>query len=345
MEKPKDRDFIETTEGLIFCVIGYLHPPDRYTSYLKYVPESSGKWSKGEARYSRVIPYYHVSQVESTYEYLRKNHPKYMFDCPVRNITISSVPKGNVFRYYKPRDRLEEILEKGPKDKLENTLNELVTILTGLSGLKPNDLGLTGSILTGSHNIEFSDIDLTIYGKKESSILKETIIEMRSEESIIQPFNAAKKMLWSQTRSDRFSISIDELMEFAERRWNYGIFRDTYFSIHPIRTDNEIKERYGDYIYKQICEVTGDARVTNHSESFFLPSKYGVKDVEINAEHGDITEIVSYEGLYSDMFVSGEYIEFKGILEQLKGKETRQRIIIGGSGSTNSYIKRINPPR
>jgi predicted nucleotidyltransferase len=343
MEKPKDRDFIEATEGLLFCVIGYLHPPDRYTSYLKYIPESTGKWSKGNIRYSRVIPYYHVSQVESTYEYLRENYPQYLYDCPVRNITISSVPKNYVARYYRPKNRLIDIFENGPMDKLEDTLYELVTILSGLSGLKPSDLGVTGSILTRNHNAEFSDIDLTVYGKKASNLLKETIIGLRGEDSIIQPFNAAKKMIWSQTRADRFSININELMGFAERRWNYGIFRDTYFSIHPIRTDIEIDERYGDYIYKQIGEVTGVGLVTNNSESIFLPARYSVKDVKINADYGDVTEIVSYEGLYSDMFVAGEFIEFKGILEQLKGREERQRIVIGGSGSSSSYIKRSNP--
>ena len=71
MEKPKDKDFIETIEGLLFCVVGYLHPPDRYTAYLKYVPSEGGKWKRGETRYARVLPYYHVSQVENTYGFLR----------------------------------------------------------------------------------------------------------------------------------------------------------------------------------------------------------------------------------------------------------------------------------
>jgi len=41
--KPKDRDFVETLEGLLFCVVGYLHPPDKYTAYLKYSPAAEGR--------------------------------------------------------------------------------------------------------------------------------------------------------------------------------------------------------------------------------------------------------------------------------------------------------------
>ena len=168
MKRPRDRDFVETVEGLLFCVVGYLHPPDRVTAYLKYVPEDGGKWSRGETRYTRILPYYHVSQVEKTYDYLRENHPRYVFSCPVRNITVSSVPYEDVKRHYRPRERLASIVEEGPKDDLEYRLRDLVTILTGLSGLKVGDLGVTGSILTESHNPDFSDIDLTVYGAEAS---------------------------------------------------------------------------------------------------------------------------------------------------------------------------------
>src|SRR5947199_7270211 len=42
--RPKDRDFVETREGFFFCLVGYVHPPDRYLAYLKYTPAAAGKW-------------------------------------------------------------------------------------------------------------------------------------------------------------------------------------------------------------------------------------------------------------------------------------------------------------
>ena len=340
MERPKDRDFVETEEGLLFCVVGYLHPPDRYTAYLKYAPSGEGEWSRGETSYRRVIPYYHVSQVEDTYDLLRELYPQYLHRCPVRNITVSSVPKTSVREYYRPRERLQELLEE-PRDDLEWKLNDLTTILCGLSGLDSGDMGVTGSLLTRSHNPAFSDMDITVYGLEASRRLKETILETRREESAIQSFNAAKKHVWSRSRAGRFYLSIEELMEFAERRWNYGVFGDTYFSIHPVRNEDEITEEYGDNTYEQRGEAEGVGVISDASESIYLPAIYGLEDVRLEGSGTfDIEQIVSFEGLFCDMFTAGERVEFRGILERVSGKENHNRIVIGGAGSRPSYIKR-----
>lgn len=341
MEKPKDRDFIETTEGLLFCVVGYLHPPDRYTAYLKYVPSVDGKWRRWGTGYARVLPYYHVSQVENTYGYLQENHPRYMYRCPVRNITVSSVPLVNVERYYRPRSRLEAILRDGPRDDLEDKLISLLAILSAFTGLDINDLGVTGSMLTETHNPEFSDMDITVYGARETELLKEAIIRIRGEEEVIQPFSSAKWEEWSMSRAGRFPLSFEELMMFTERKWNYGVYKGTYFSVHPVRTDEEITEKYGDFTYWQSGEVSGEAEISDSSESIYLPAIFRVDDAKISGgNHVEITEIVSYEGLFCDMFEPGERVEFKGILEQVSDGETKHRVVIGGAGASPSYIKR-----
>jgi len=342
MEKHKDKDFVETVEGLLFCVVGYLHPPDRYTAYLKYVPSEGGKWSREETSYARVLPYYHVSQVENTYGFLKENYPEYLYDCPVRNITLSSVPRDRVKTYHRPRERLSGIMDEGSQDELEWKLTDLITILAGLSGLKTRDFGVTGSMLTASHSPEFSDMDVTVYGQAASLRLKETILETREEESLIQPFNASKKEVWSRSRTERFPLGFSELMDFAERRWNYGVFRDTYFSVHPVRTDDEITESYGDFTYKQEGMVTGRATIADSSESIYLPAIYIVENVETErGPEAEITEIVSYEGLFCDMFEEGEIVEFGGVLERVEGKQSHLRVVVGGAGSRPSYIKRV----
>jgi predicted nucleotidyltransferase len=282
--------------------------------------------------------------VEGTYGYLEESHPGYIFDCPVRNITISSVPKASVKQYYRPRERLKSIFEDGPRDDLESKLVDLVTILSGLSGVGVDGIGVTGSILTGNHSPKFSDMDIAVYGAETSSRLKEVILGMRNEHNLIQPFNAAKKELWSRSRMDRFPLGLGELMEFAERRWNYGIYSDTYFSLHPVRTDGEIREEYGDNTYRQIGSVTGRATVSDSSESIFLPAIYAVDNIKTDGnEDAEITEIVSYEGLFCDMFDEGERVEFSGALERVTGRRNYYRVVVGGAGSQPSYIKRIAP--
>ncbi len=336
--KPKDRDLIETHEGLLFCVVGYLHPPDRYTAYLKYVPASEGKWTRGEEAYSRVVPYYHVTQVENTYSILKDKYPKYLFNCPVRNILVSSVPHEDVLRYYHPKERLHSILREGAKDALEEKLVSLVEFLKEETGLSYSDFGVTGSILTITHNPSFSDIDLTLHGLSAMKATREAILDTRRVNSKLEPFDDKQISEWCSVRTKRFPLSFDDLKLMARRRWNYGYYKKTYVSFHSIRLDSEIDETYGDFTYSPKGIVFGTASISDSDESVFLPAIYKIEKVDCESGF-DIKQLVSYEGMLSDIFRVGERVEFSGILEKVSGKDSFYRVLIGGSGSKDSYIK------
>lgn len=330
--KPKDRDFIQTVDDHLFCVVGYLHPPDGYTAYLKYVPSLDGKWERDGQRYSRTLPFYHVGQVENTYRYLKENYSQYLFDCHVRNISISWVPKNHVKQYYSAREKLQEIKGRGAKDSLERKLLDLSTVLEEKTGIK-NSLGVTGSILTGSHNPSFSDIDLTVHGYDASRKLIEVLGELIEEADLLKSVTPEEKEKWVRNRAEKFPLSIDDMRNIAEKRWNYGYFEDTYFSVHPIRTDEEITEHYGDNTYHRKKVVEGTATVSDNRDSIYLPAVYRVEGAD------EVSEVVSFEGLYGSLFEVGDRIQFKGILEEIKGRTPRNRVLVGGAGSPDSYIK------
>jgi hypothetical protein len=330
--KPKDRDFIQTVDDHLFCVVGYLHPPDGYTAYLKYVPSTDGKWGIDGRRYSRTLPFYHVSQVENTYMYIKERYPQYLFNCPVRNITISWVPKSQVKQYYHPRERLREIKSGGAKDSLEQELIDLSAVLVEKAGIK-NSIGVTGSILTGTHNPSFSDIDLTVHGYEASVRIMKALNGLKEDADTVKPVTPEEKENWVRNRAKRFPLGIDDLMRIAEKRWNYGYYEGTYFSVHPTRTDEEITEDYGDNTYHRIKVVKGTATVTDNRDSIYLPAIYGVEGA------GEVSEIGSFEGLYGSLFEVGDKVMFKGVLEEIRGKAPRHRVLIGGAGSPDSYIK------
>ncbi len=339
MDRPKDKDYIETVEGLIFCVVGYLHPPDRYTAYLKYIPETSGKWGRGQRRYGRALAYYHVTQVEATYKLLEKQYSQYLYDCPIRGIRISAIPKSRVKRYYRPRERLRTILRRGPLDPLEAKLLSLIELLSRASGLKASDFGVTGSLLLGIHNPKFSDIDLTVYGLEASRRVMEAL--RRGVDGLEAPSEGWLKD-WSRRRAGRLPLSLEKLMEIALRRWNQGFYEDTYFSIHPVRSDEEITEQYGSRIYRRLGQVEGEATIIDASEGIYTPAIYRVEDTSIRGEIvvDEIKEIVSYEGIFSGIFQEDERIGFKGILERVEGEgEKYYRIVVGAASSDGGYIK------
>jgi len=335
--KPKDRDFVETVEGHLFCVVGYLHPPDGYTAYLKYVTAPLGKWGRGTTRYSRALPFYHVAQVENTYEYLRRNLPQYLIDCPVRGFTVSWVPRASVKKYFWAQRGLREIRSRGARDSLEERLLGLADLLSEVAGVK--ELGVTGSLLTGIHNPDFSDMDLTVYGRKTSERLRDAVVRLKEEDGRIQPPSPEEVEAWCRERTGKFPLTINELRRVAESRWSYGYYEGTYFSVHPTKTDKEITEGYGDNTYRRLGEVRGTATVVDAGESIYLPATYIVEDAEIDGRGAEVTRLVSYEGLYGGVFKEGDRVEFRGVLEEVRGRAPLNQVVVGGAGSPSGYIK------
>ncbi len=336
--KPKDRDFVRTPEGMFFCVTGYLHPPDRYTAYLKYSPTSQGKWEDKDTAYRRELPYYHVRNVARTVDYLEDRYPAYVHDCPVRGFRFSMVPQDRVARYYVPQARLGDIL-RGPQDRLEEEVRALALNMATGATVDPSALGITGSVLIGLHNPEFSDIDLTIYGLDNAYRLREAL----REESVVGVRRLDRRFIadWSEGIAGRFPLTVEEARYLADRRWNYGTYRGRYFSVHPIRTDDEITETYGEHVYRSQGAGRIRATVVDGSEALFMPAIYRVADVE--RLEGDpavstVEKVVSYEGLYRDVVDDGAAIEARGTLETVDGEP--RRLVVGSMAlAGQGYVK------
>ena len=326
---------------MFFCVTGYLHPPDRYTAYLKYSPAPVGKWKSGEISYRRELDYYHVSKIADTIAYLERDYPQYVHYCPVRGIKFSMVPHRYVGEYYLPEQRLQEILE-APRDALEEEMCAFASDIATTTGIETSDLGITGSILLGMHNPQFSDIDLLVYGME--NVLKVRTALKTGGLDRIRPVDERTLEKWCASVAKRFPLSPGQARYLAGRRWNYGFFKDRYFSIHPTRKDDEIKENYGDRVYRGEKVARIRAIVTDASESLFMPATYRIDEVElIEVEPGmpraaPIREVISYEGLYRDVVDDGEEIEARGKLESVNQRYYRLVVgttMLGGKG----YIK------
>ena len=335
--KPKDRDFVQTREGMLFCVTGYLHPPDRYTAYLKYSPDPDGKWRNGQTGYRRELAYYHVSTVAETIRYLEAHYPHYVSDCPVRDIRFSMVPIGYVARYFRPQERLQEILSD-PRDSLEDEACALVAHLASVAGLSPEHLGVTGSLLTNTHNPAFSDIDLLVYGQANAARLKDRLGPEGTAEFRRPP--AEKLARWCERMARQHPLSLEEAAYLAQRRWNYGYFGPRYASIHATRQDDEISEQYGDRVYRGQGAARLRAVLLDVSESMFLPATYRVEGVEVldgDPAAAGVREIVSYEGLYCDIADTGAVVEAYGKLEAVNG--VPNRLVIGTMRPAGGFIK------
>lgn len=341
----RDRDFIETIDGLFFTVVGYVHPDEKILAYLKYYPGSGGKWSRSGSNYERAIKFYDIPHLKETLKILEKNWPKYLYKDELLNISFSAVPKDLIHVHYKPEEKLDKLLNSSKLDPLQRKTIDVATILSKKSGIKLQNFGISGSVLIDLHQTSFSDIDLITYGKKHGWMVKDALLSLiRSGGSKIEPF--PKNEVPTPSRQKRLSLMNEmQLKLFYDRKWNRGVIDGTPFSVNPVLAPNDIQDIYGKYRCEPLGIVEAEVKVTDSSESIFVPARYLVSAVKLNKnmKFNDVKEVISYDRDYGDIAYDGEQILIRGKLERVERLHDGiiyYRIVIGSiEGEGTDYIK------
>ncbi|MEM2882988.1 MAG: hypothetical protein QXJ86_00970 [Nitrososphaerales archaeon] len=343
----KDREFIETKEGLIFCVVGYAHPKDRVIAYLKYLPSADGKWGSGSMRYSRAMKYYSASEVVKNIRWLEEHYPQYVFNSRVMGFKISAIPKKYILRHYKPNSRLSEIITKGPNDTLEEKTLNLVNLLSERSGVPKDAFGLTGSILLKIHNPSFSDIDLVVYGRENSLKVRDALLTLYNEpQSGLTRLQGSDLERWCAEKAQAYPISASEAAYIYSRKWGYALYKGTTFSIHPIRLDGEVDFVYGSERFRGLGFARIRACVEHVVEDLYTPYTYQVSSVRVEEgeRNWEISKVSSYEGFYGSIAYEGEDIVAYGKVEEVNRKtgEKYLRLVIGSpEANGKDYLKPV----
>ncbi len=260
---------------------------------------------------------------------------------------MSAIPLKHIGKHFKPEKKLEELLKKPRLDSLQKRVVHFTSILSELSEIPKDNFGITGSVLLDIHNPAFSDMDITVYGTENSYAVKNTLIDAYSTKNLgVKPFEKEKIRNWCKNKARNHPISLNQAKRIYERKWNMGTFSDTAFSLHPIKLEEELKERYGDKTYYPAGKVTMRAVVSDSRDSIFLPAVYEVREVEIEDEvETSIEKVVSYEGLYDSLAETDVMIEAKGKLEHVIDNRTGRRydrVLVGSpEGKGQEYIMPI----
>ena len=341
----RDRDYLETREGLYFAVVGNVHPHDRAIAYLKYVPSKTGLWGSRSKRYDRVLKHYSMRDLARTFELLKSCHPEYMFHSAVLGLTFSAVPQTAIRRHLMPERRLAQLLRDGTKNALEKKVVKLARELSAMASIPVESFGVTGSVLMGTHR-EFSDIDLVVYGKSNGTKVRKALSSiLKEDKGEIRRMRGQALEEFIRERVSLNNLTNQEAIELYKRKWNRGQAFGTCFSVHPVKLESEVPERYGDHRYASIGLTEVEATVTDSSDSMFMPAMYSVDSVKWRSGERvrDVREVVSYEGLYADIAREGERVRIKGKLEEVivSGSEHLcQRIVIGSQDAMNAdYLK------
>jgi len=346
MRRFRDRDFLQTEEGFFFCVIGPFHPPDRVISYVKYVPSRFGVWGKGKKRFKRVLRSYTIPNLLETFSLLERNYPHYLFHSSFYNITLTAVPQKHLTKHFKPEKKLAQLLQNSRLDSLQKKLRRLALFLAETSNVPPSFFGITGSILLDIHQPKFSDMDMIVYGSKNSFAVRNALIESYAlPNSPVKRLEGKALKAWCARKARRYPLTPDEALKIFKRKWNLGVFEGTLFSVHPVKLGWEVAEEYGEKTYDPVGQTTIRAVVRDNTDHLFLPSVYRIEEAKIvkGPQVTRIAEVVSYESLYDSLAEVGESIEVRGKLEHVVDNKTRRehhRILVGSpEGKGMEYIK------
>ncbi|MDH5362849.1 MAG: hypothetical protein OEW84_06020 [Aigarchaeota archaeon] len=325
----RDRDYLETEDGWFFCVVGDLHSRDRVVAYPKYAP-GQGPWRSESRSYRRLMSDYSMEELVRNLDEMRGQRGEYTYFDSYFGTEMSCVPWSRVLRHLKTRERLNQLHREKKRSLLINRLFYLVDLLSAESGVKRENFGVTGSILLGIQQ-EFSDLDLVVYGGGNFGSVRRCMEKLRAEGSL-GGLPAKSRAEWIERRLRSYPLAKGDLGRILERTGTRGTVDGTTFSLHAVRLEDEVTEKYGDWRYRSLGLHRVRAIVVEAGEGCYNPALYRLKDAVTDDTSLPVSELASYDGTFASVFQEGDVLELYGKLEvgtSAHGEPDRIRLLLG----------------
>lgn len=302
------KDFIETTEGLIFAVVEHGLETGKVLCFLRYVQTESG-WQKLSTKQANNL--------------LSQSFPDYLHYSPVKDACLHAVLVERISKIHEPRERLQMLLASTPKDKVERDLRQLCTLYQE-AGLDTAQMGVTGSLLAGVHNDD-SDIDLVIYDRDQfhqaRSLTRKLIQQSR--------LSSLDKSAWraSFLRRD-CQLNEQEYIWHEQRKFNKAVVNGRKFDLNFVDKTEANPGRFTKW-----GPMTVESTVMDDYYAFDYPAVLMI-------DHPEIKQIICFTATYTGQAVKGEKIVVSGLVEQ--SEKGIKRIVVGSSREAKGeYIKVI----
>jgi predicted nucleotidyltransferase len=331
----RDRDSPVTKEGLIFRVYGYQHPPKGCVCDVEYAPEEIYRTDDPRSIRKSSSGNYYKFFVDGGLRFVAKNYPQYQLNYEPLQRRLVGLTSDQITELRKPEEKLVSLLERSQihGDKLLHSLQDVLDILTEHSSLHVSDFGVFGSMLHDFYHVDFSDIDLVIYGRKATKILRDTLREIYRDRSLnlINEFDYWTE--WAEGRHWFFrDISLKEFCERSKQKMIYSIYkppnvgRDFKVEFEPVRGWSEIKKEYDSGArIRSVGWVRAIAEILDDSDSFFIPSIYTIEVIKLisGPHYGPIEKINSFVEEFRGQADVGEKVLVEGNLEEVNDARGR----------------------
>ncbi len=304
------KDFIETVEGLIFAVVSYQPQAGKVGCFLRYVQSETG-WRKVTTDEANAL--------------LKQDYPQYLYHSKQFDAAFHAVSPDAIMVHHQPEQRLHTLLQKVPKDVIEQRCQQLIAIL-----VRDNEscdfLGLTGSMLLGQQTAS-SDIDLVVYSRDAFQTLRSQVQQAVASGQL--------SLLDSAQMRDNFDRRAGELglVDFSwheNRKFNKAVINGTKFDIGMVCPEPVVE--FDTRQYQKQGKKTLHATVIDDALAFDFPASYVIDD-------DLISEVVVYTHTYVGQAQAGEKIEVSGTVE-CEMATGKCRLIVGSSREAiGEYIK------
>ncbi|MEM1628222.1 MAG: nucleotidyltransferase domain-containing protein [Desulfurococcaceae archaeon] len=314
-----DHFYLKLRNRCFATVVGNMHTSSNILGYIKYCPSRlNTTWCDQNTCYERIVKTYNADSVHAS-----TSHKIYVhfFDALVPCISMIDVDK-----VHNPLERARSLFNK-VNDNLEKTALYLISEIWRDTGHGEN-IGITGSLLIGIHNPDISDIDVVVYGTRQSMDIVEYI---RENKEIYKPFNGARLEKWIEANSKATGLSKQQVLRFY-RNWRRGIYMNREYSIiynNGVYEDMALKPPF-----KTLGSICIEVELDKSVDGLNYPSMGKVLSYRIVGQSSvdipyDIVEVLSFEALYIPGLYEGGIFIVEGLL-QCSDQLGACRVLIGG---------------
>jgi len=340
-ERVRDRDIFRDIQGRMFVTLGYIQPLDRVLSFLKYVPDTEGKWQAGDTRYRRMF----WGSVDSTVEGMSVLPQNYtVFDSHFQTDLVEP-PRTMIREYFSSEQRLLEIM-KEPNDALEELVQKAAVTICYELNLPLDNIGISGSILWKGHNPKYSDINMNIYGFKESWTLYDNYANLENKEAETRIRSLPEWNRGIERVKKRIpSLNMTDLQALFSRRKAIYV-KDQCIGITPILKPEEAPIAHGSESYTTVTQnpVKLSMVVENTDYGIFHPAILTTEPTQI--DEITATRIMIYDGAFGGLFKNGDRVEVSGTLQKVTQTgtdvESHQLMVGTKAGSGKEYVRLLS---
>jgi len=318
-------DYIETNDNnLFFDVKGLLHPNDRKICFLRFYPDPDGDRVRNGKQFKKIY------DLNKRYLFLKDNFPNYLFYSKELDLELQGVYIKEIKNIYTPRDYYKSLDERSNMTNIEKNSVDLCSLFINEGGVPKNSIGVSGSPMIGL-NKDDSDIDLIIYGTKESLEFQNRLKKILESSKICRKYTADEYKIHFKNRFGGSNLTLEEFLRSEKNKLHQGKYKGIEFFIRYIKSPEDWQGKFSDYKYKNCGRIEIKAQIIESHDSIFTPCTYKIKVKNILYENvnikelniKDILEVSSFRGRYCEQAVKGDNVLIEGKLERVSYKNEK----------------------